>query len=136
MAVSTASEPAWKNEVWQLPRSPSGMTPETFLASSMRLGLVMSVVCMIRPHWRLDGLEHLGVAPAHGVHGHAGRHVYVEVAVGVLDRGALALLEDDREPAAAAGEGLVLGRFFHECGHLRARARWSPSWEHRGTTVP
>ena len=52
MAVSTASQPVWKKEVWQLPRSPSGMIPDTFLANSMRLGFVMSVVCMITPHCR------------------------------------------------------------------------------------
>ena len=60
MAVSTASDPAWKNEVWQSPRSPSGMTSDTLLASSMRLGLVMSVVCMIRPHCRLMASSTLG----------------------------------------------------------------------------
>ena len=58
MAVSTASDPAWKKEVWQSPRRPSGMMPDTFLASSMRLGLVMSVVCMISSHWRRIGGEH------------------------------------------------------------------------------
>jgi len=38
IAVSTASLPAWYTAVWQLPASPSGITDETFLASSMRLG--------------------------------------------------------------------------------------------------
>ena len=60
MAVSTASEPAWKNDVWQLPRSPSGMTLETLLASSIRLGLVMSVVCMMVPLCRRMAASTLG----------------------------------------------------------------------------
>ena len=36
------------------------MMPETFLASSMRLGLVMSVVCMITSHWRRIASSTLG----------------------------------------------------------------------------
>ena len=69
----------------------------------------------------LDGGEHLGVIAPDGVHGHAGGHVDVHVAVGVLDGHALALLEDDGEAPAAAREGLVLGRLLHERQHLGTR---------------
>ena len=46
--------------MWQSPFSPSGITEETFLASSRRLGLVMSVVCMITSHWRRIASSTLG----------------------------------------------------------------------------
>ena len=36
------------------------MIPETFLASSMRLGFVMSVVCMMTSHWRWMAASTLG----------------------------------------------------------------------------
>ena len=62
MAVSTASDPAWYTAVWHFPASPSGMTDDTFLASSMRLGLVMSVVCMMRSHWRRMASSTFGCA--------------------------------------------------------------------------
>ena len=56
-----------------------------------------------------------------GVHGHAGGHVDVHVAVGVLDGHALALLEDDGESPATTREGLVLGRLLHERQDLGTR---------------
>ena len=48
--------------MWHLPARPSGITAETFLASSMRLGLVMSVVCMMTSHWRRIASSTLGCA--------------------------------------------------------------------------
>ena len=68
-----------------------------------------------------DGVEDLRVVAPDRVHGDAGGHVDVHVAVGILDRDALALREDHGEAAAATGERLVLGRLLHERDDLGTR---------------
>jgi hypothetical protein len=58
-------------------------------------------------HLALHGIDHPRVAASHRVDRHTGGDIDVDIPIRILDGGALALRENQRELAAAAGHGLI-----------------------------
>ena len=136
IAVSTASLPFCRREVWHFPRSPSGMIAGHLLRQLDALGV--GDVGRVHDHVRLpaDRLEHLGWRrPTELTATPADMSMY-RLPSGSLTVTPLPLLHDDGEAASAAGERLVRGGVRHPPLAPAGRGPRSPSSAHRARTTP